>query len=130
MRGVPSGHCPLSTPPDTCKPSVRSTAAIACSCTLCQLCLSHLKLQVHPVVSRLCAPIDGTDPARLAHCLGLDASRFHKQAQSSTAQAREEIQLTGTACCDDEDRYKVSWWGSTAEAGVQLIGSAALLGCH
>ena len=69
---------------------------------------STQKLQVHPVVSRLCAPIDGTDPARLAHCLGLDTSRFHKQVQSSAAQAREEIQLTGTACCDDEDRYKVS----------------------
>lgn len=61
------------------------------------------------MVSRLCAPIDGTDPARLAHCLGLDDSRFHKQVQSSAAQAREEIQLTGTACCDDEDRYRVSW---------------------
>ena len=82
------------------------------------------------MVSRLCAPIDGTDPARLAHCLGLDASRFHKQVQSSAAQAREEIQLTGTACCDDEDRYKVSLLGSPAAAGVWLVCSAALLACH
>ena len=33
--------------------------------------------QVHPVVSRLCTHIDGTDPAHLAHHLGLDASKFH-----------------------------------------------------
>ena len=81
------------------------------------------------MVSRLCAPIDGTDPARLAHCLGLDASHFHKQVQSSAAQAREEIQLTGTACCDDEDRYKVSLLGGSAAAGVCRVCSAALLAC-
>ena len=35
-----------------------------------------LVLQVHPVVSRLCAPLEGTDSMRIAECLGLDASRY------------------------------------------------------
>ena len=34
-----------------------------------------LLLQIHPVVSRLCASIQGTSPARLAECLGLDSSK-------------------------------------------------------
>lgn len=32
--------------------------------------------QVHPLVTRLLGPVEGTDPARLAECLGLDGSRF------------------------------------------------------
>ena len=30
----------------------------------------YLANQVHPVVSRLCDPIDGTDAAHIAQCLG------------------------------------------------------------
>lgn len=32
-------------------------------------------MQIHPVVSRLCASIQGTSPERLADCLGLDSSK-------------------------------------------------------
>lgn len=32
--------------------------------------------QILPPIERLCEPIEGTDRARLAECLGLDASRF------------------------------------------------------
>ena len=32
-------------------------------------------VQIHPVVSRLCASIQGTSPERLADCLGLDSSK-------------------------------------------------------
>ena len=118
MHWPTSMHCPFSACPTHTKLPARSTSASPVySCALSSGRVTS-NVQVHPVVSRLCAPIDGTDPARLAHCLGLDASRFHKQVQSSAAQAREEIQLTGTACCDDEDRYKVSWLGSSAAAGV------------
>ena len=109
--------------------SFQSTArlpSLPAAAPLSALLESTSNSQVHPVVSRLCAPIDGTDPARLAHCLGLDASRFHKQVQGSAAQAREEIQLTGTACCDDEDRYKVSLRRSTAAASPCSNCSAAL----
>jgi len=38
----------------------------------------YLSHQIHPVVSRLCDPIDGTDPAVIAQCLGLDSSGFKK----------------------------------------------------
>lgn len=30
----------------------------------------YLAQQIHPVVSRLCDPIEGTDAARIAECLG------------------------------------------------------------
>ena len=36
---------------------------------------SKLALQIHPVVSRLCASIQGTSPARLAECLGIDSAK-------------------------------------------------------
>jgi len=38
--------------------------------------------QVHPLVSRLLEPVEGTDAARIAECLGLDGGRF---AQSAAA---------------------------------------------
>jgi len=51
-----------------------------CGClSLCCIIYSvsdlKLLLQIHPVVSRLCASIQGTSPARLAECLGLDSSK-------------------------------------------------------
>lgn len=68
----------------------------------------HVHLQVHPVVSRLCAPIEGTDAAHLADCLGLDPTKFRQQANaSSAADAREEAQLAAVSVFDDDDRYKV-----------------------
>ncbi|EGN95137.1 hypothetical protein SERLA73DRAFT_77147 [Serpula lacrymans var. lacrymans S7.3] len=36
----------------------------------------YLALQVLPPIERLCEPIEGTDKARLAECLGLDPARF------------------------------------------------------
>jgi hypothetical protein len=49
-------------------------------------------MQVHPVVSRLCAPIEGTDAARIADCLGIDAAkvrpRLYLQADESLAAER------------------------------------------
>ena len=64
--------------------------------------------QVHPVVSRLCAPIEGTDAAHLADCLGLDPAKFRQQVIASSADAREEAQLAVASVFDDDDRYKVS----------------------
>lgn len=37
----------------------------------------YLSQQIHPVVSRLCASIQGTSPERLADCLGLDSSKVN-----------------------------------------------------
>lgn len=41
----------------------------------------YLTFQIHPVVSRLCEPIDGTDASRIASCLGLDPNKFKTAAQ-------------------------------------------------
>uniref|UniRef100_A0A5S6Q974 DNA polymerase n=1 Tax=Trichuris muris TaxID=70415 RepID=A0A5S6Q974_TRIMR len=40
----------------------------------------YLSQQIHPVVARLCEPIEGADVARLAECLGLDPSSYHRRA--------------------------------------------------
>jgi hypothetical protein len=48
--------------------------------------------QVHPVVSRLCAPIEGTDAARLADCLGLDAAKYHASSGSSAGGVHDALE--------------------------------------
>ncbi|KAL6576784.1 hypothetical protein OROMI_011060 [Orobanche minor] len=47
----------------------------------------YLAQQIHPAVSRLCASIKGTSPARLADCLGLDSFKF--QGKSTEAVVNE-----------------------------------------
>lgn len=64
-------------------------------------------VQVHPVVSRLCAPIEGTDAAHLADCLGLDPAKFRQQVIAASSDARQEAQLAAASVFDDNDRYKV-----------------------
>ncbi len=64
-------------------------------------CLSVLA-QVFPVVSRLCAPIEGTDAGRLADCLGLDGSRYRQAA--AAGESREDALLAAAASLDDDDR--------------------------
>ncbi|CAG4963801.1 unnamed protein product [Parnassius apollo] len=38
----------------------------------------YLAHQLHPVISRICEPIEGMDPARVADCLGLDPSGYRQ----------------------------------------------------
>jgi DNA polymerase alpha subunit A len=38
----------------------------------------YLEQQIHPVISRLIGPIEGTDSVRIAELLGLDGSKFKK----------------------------------------------------
>ncbi|XP_060516543.1 DNA polymerase alpha catalytic subunit isoform X2 [Cylas formicarius] len=38
----------------------------------------YLSQQIHPVVTRICEPIDGTDSYEIAQCLGLDLASFKK----------------------------------------------------
>ncbi|KAJ9540835.1 hypothetical protein OSB04_027341 [Centaurea solstitialis] len=63
----------------------------------------YLAQQIHPVVSRLCASIEGTSPACLADCLGLDPSKF--QSKSSEVANNDH---SGSVLCmtDDEERYR------------------------
>ncbi|GJN17047.1 hypothetical protein PR202_gb04085 [Eleusine coracana subsp. coracana] len=64
----------------------------------------YLSQQIHPVVSRLCASIQGTSPARLAECLGLDSSKFQSRLMESNNQDTSTLLLS---VIDDEDeRYR------------------------
>ncbi|KAL6530158.1 hypothetical protein OROMI_028803 [Orobanche minor] len=63
----------------------------------------YLAQQIHPVISRLCASIQGTSPARLADCLGLDSSKF--QSRSSDSVSNDPSSLLSFAL-DDEERYR------------------------
>ncbi|KAL2611548.1 hypothetical protein R1flu_023240 [Riccia fluitans] len=63
----------------------------------------YLSQQIHPVVSRLCAPIEGTDAKHIAECLGLDPSKFH---QSQPVHEVEDTLLTSATILDDDDRYR------------------------
>ncbi|UYV73481.1 POLA1 [Cordylochernes scorpioides] len=62
----------------------------------------YLSQQVHPVVSRLCDPIDGTDAATIAEFLGLDPSGYrHRTTNHDDA---EDSSLLGAAK-NDETRF-------------------------
>ncbi|MCO5547461.1 hypothetical protein L7F22_000911 [Adiantum nelumboides] len=63
----------------------------------------YLSQQIHPVVSRLCAPIEGTDAKHLADCLGLDASKFQTRTSASLLQ-KDEALVSASAILDDDDR--------------------------
>jgi len=58
----------------------------------------YLAQQLHPVVSRLCDPIEGMDSARVAQCLGLDPSQYKQRVD------RSEDQVEGTI--REEDRFR------------------------
>ncbi|XP_052195502.1 DNA polymerase alpha catalytic subunit [Diospyros lotus] len=62
----------------------------------------YLSQQIHPVVSRLCASIQGTSPARLAGCLGLDSSKF--QSKSSEG-VNSDPSISLFSAVDDDERY-------------------------
>ncbi|XP_065671533.1 DNA polymerase alpha catalytic subunit isoform X2 [Hydra vulgaris] len=60
----------------------------------------YLSNQVHPVVSRLCDPIEGTDSSFIAECLGLDPTGY----KSPSVQQDEQGLLT--VLMTDEERFK------------------------
>ncbi|CAN9506180.1 unnamed protein product [Ophioblennius macclurei] len=65
----------------------------------------YLGQQVHPVVSRICDPIEGIDSVLIATWLGLDPSQFRAQQQY---QREEEVDATlgAPAQLTDEERYR------------------------
>ncbi|KAL0450358.1 UNVERIFIED_CONTAM: DNA polymerase alpha catalytic subunit [Sesamum latifolium] len=63
----------------------------------------YLAQQIHPVISRLCASIQGTSPSRLADCLGLDSSKFQNKSIDSVS--NDPSSLLSFAL-DDEERYR------------------------
>uniref|UniRef100_I3KAC7 DNA polymerase n=1 Tax=Oreochromis niloticus TaxID=8128 RepID=I3KAC7_ORENI len=65
----------------------------------------YLAQQIHPVVSRICDPIEGIDGVLVASWLGLDPSQFRAQQQFQREEEADgllgvPVQLT------DEERYK------------------------
>nr|XP_043631104.1 DNA polymerase alpha catalytic subunit [Erigeron canadensis] len=63
----------------------------------------YLAQQIHPVVSRLCASIEGTSPSVLADCLGLDPSKFQSK---SIEVANNDHAGSAIYLKDDEERYR------------------------
>lgn len=71
----------------------------------------YLTNQVHPPIARLCAPIEGTDNARLATCLGLDAAKYQHSALSKL---ENESLMTLDSQMTDVERFKdVEKWTPT-----------------
>ncbi len=64
----------------------------------------YLSQQVHPVVLRLCEPIEETDAPKLANCLGLDASRYRSTGAGRGLQ--DDAGLVSGARFDDPELYK------------------------
>ncbi|RXH75354.1 hypothetical protein DVH24_030075 [Malus domestica] len=61
----------------------------------------YLSQQIHPVVSRLCASIQGTSPGRLADCLGLDSSKFKGNSSEAVRDDPSSLSLL----LDDAERF-------------------------
>jgi DNA polymerase alpha subunit A len=70
----------------------------------------YLSHQLHPVVSRLCAPLDATSGARLAECLGLDPSKFRSSAPSADAIAE---------VCSPQSHVDLFFYGTCCSRGAQ-----------
>lgn len=64
----------------------------------------YLAQQIHPVVSRLCEPVDGLDAAFIAECLGLDPTSY-RRAVAKRAQT-EEGDDDDCAVADDMQFFK------------------------
>jgi DNA polymerase alpha subunit A len=64
----------------------------------------YLKNQIHPVVTRLLDPIDGTDSAQVASCLGLNAAEFQHIANEFDPSA--DIGMGMMSQMSDAERFK------------------------
>ncbi|XP_028289961.1 DNA polymerase alpha catalytic subunit isoform X2 [Gouania willdenowi] len=65
----------------------------------------YLAQQVHPVVSRICDPIEGIDSVLIATWLGLDPSHFRAQQQHQREEEADGM-LGAPVQLTDEERYK------------------------
>ncbi|KAF8443398.1 DNA polymerase alpha subunit A [Terfezia claveryi] len=71
------------------------------------ICTDHewyLSKQILPPIQRLCAPIEGTDVARLAECLGLDPQKYQITNHDGDAVEKDLTPLESTI--PDEERYR------------------------
>lgn len=65
----------------------------------------YLESQIHPPVNRLCAHIEGTSSPQLAHCLGLDTSKFSHAANHFGEEA-DGGDTIPSVLQNDADRFK------------------------
>ncbi|KAF7726453.1 DNA-directed DNA polymerase alpha catalytic subunit pol1 [Apophysomyces ossiformis] len=64
----------------------------------------YLNQQIHPPVARLCSPMDGTDPARIAECLGLDPNKYSSGIRSNPDDQDQFTTLESQI--SDKERFK------------------------
>jgi len=62
----------------------------------------YLSQQLHPVVARLCDPLEGTDASRLALCLGLDPNDY----KSSGGGGMDSAEAERNAWRSEEERFR------------------------
>ncbi|RUS87909.1 hypothetical protein EGW08_004325 [Elysia chlorotica] len=88
----------------------------------------YLAHQIHPVVARLCDPIDGTDSARIAECLGLDPSGYRQsvRAEEDDEEDLVTVQLTIEERFRDCERFTFNCAESTC--GRQIVLDAPFIG--
>jgi len=89
----------------------------------------YLEHQVHPVVSRLCDPIEGTDAARIAECLGLDASHYR---QAMRRDEDEDDAVLGVTESEEEkyrdcEEMKFPCLGCGSEVKVNIVEDSTTL---
>ncbi|DBA02686.1 TPA: hypothetical protein N0F65_010511, partial [Lagenidium giganteum] len=65
----------------------------------------YLESQIHPPVNRLCAHIEGTSSPQLAHCLGLDTSKFTHSVYGAGAND-DAADAIPSVLQNDADRFK------------------------
>jgi len=67
----------------------------------------YMTQQLLPVVTRLCAPIEGTSPKQLAEALGLDAARFAAAFSASTLDlSSADVEYVPKSVLGDEERFQ------------------------
>ncbi|CAK1548647.1 unnamed protein product [Leptosia nina] len=59
----------------------------------------YLAHQLHPVISRICEPIEGMEPARVAECLGLDPSGYRQIKKENSSGDTYEIE-------NEQEKYR------------------------
>eukprot|EP00933_Yihiella_yeosuensis_P044542 TRINITY_DN39787_c0_g1_i1.p1 TRINITY_DN39787_c0_g1~~TRINITY_DN39787_c0_g1_i1.p1 ORF type:complete len:1468 (-),score=429.23 TRINITY_DN39787_c0_g1_i1:137-4402(-) len=68
----------------------------------------YKKQQIHPLITRLLTAVEGTSPARIAECLGMDAARF-AQAEQAAHGSHDYSEAAGadiSAFFDKKARWK------------------------
>jgi DNA polymerase alpha subunit A len=66
----------------------------------------YLSNQVLPPIVRLCDPIQGTDAAQIAECLGLDSSKFSHFTSQPSEMEIDELAPSLDNVLDDDERFK------------------------